>query len=52
MKNKAEIEDELLELSPLLLQYKKQLPLPVVPDTYFSELATILFSEKIKSATY
>ena len=48
MKNKAEIEDELLELSPLLLQYKKQLPLPVVPETYFSELTTILFSEKIK----
>ncbi|HNE49740.1 MAG TPA: hypothetical protein PLZ64_01290 [Chitinophagales bacterium] len=51
MKNKTVIEEELRELSPLLLLYKRQIPLPIVPEAYFSEVATTFFSEKLKENT-
>lgn len=48
MKNKTDIEKELQELSLVLLHYKKQIPSPIVPEAYFSELATTFISEKLK----
>lgn len=54
MKNKADILNELKELSPVLFQLKETERLPIVPAEYFNELSAVVFkkievSEELKN---